>query len=86
MLQALEALAKKNGVNLLDEGVIPPSASYEDYVHPNRGHALYNTNIALAAVTFCFVVARLWTRIRIAGGLGADDYTIILAIVSVVPK
>ncbi|TGZ81843.1 hypothetical protein EX30DRAFT_395233 [Ascodesmis nigricans] len=81
LLRALEEVSQKNGITeTLDGGFIPPNARYEDYVHPDRGPALFITSIVLTAVALLVVLTRLWTRAKVVGGLGRDDVVMGVAV------
>jgi hypothetical protein len=73
LLLALQSVADANGISLTDGVVVPEHVDNADYLHPNYGPALFAANLVLAAVTVVVVLARVWARIFVAGGIGDDD-------------
>jgi len=76
LLQLLKSIADANGIHKYDGGWMPPAQTDLNYVAPNKGNALFITNIVLMVVTVFVVMARFYTRSFIAGGMGGDDYAI----------
>ncbi|KAA8902684.1 hypothetical protein FN846DRAFT_74884 [Sphaerosporella brunnea] len=83
LLLALRDIATVNGISLTDGVAVPNHTASAEYLHPNHGSTLFVANVALAAATLLVVLARFWTRIFVAGGVGADDVTIGAAMIVV---
>lgn len=80
-LKSIKHLAAENNLKGFNQDFIPPRFTDPNYVMPDKGNTLFVLNIVMVSVVFVVVGLRYYARVFIAGGLGADDVAIGLAVV-----
>ena len=74
------AVIEKNDNHQIDITFLPPAfCDPKHYVPPDHGSVLITFSVVMFIITIMFVIARFWTRLYVAGKLGWDDWTIVLA-------